>query len=200
VEIEFGPPLRFAPHAPRLQRRTRVRQTQALRSSHAAKRLICGDVRWRLPVRMRIRHPVEEGHVHSLAAKGQACSARPPAASPAPDLCHEPRAYPAADGKMGSTARSLCCMYARVEQSGRASLGSVPAAERTAAMYAMRRVVGVCAKDNMGLSTPSSGLHVMRPRSHSEGDGGRRPDAARTHSVHTPRHPVSITLAVVRPG
>jgi hypothetical protein len=41
---EFGPPTCFAPHAPRLQRRTRVHDTHALRSSYAAKRLACGDV------------------------------------------------------------------------------------------------------------------------------------------------------------
>jgi len=52
---------------------------------------------------------------------------------------------------MGSTTQSRCSVCARVELSGRASLGSVPAAERTVAMYAMRRVVGVCAKDSMGL-------------------------------------------------
>jgi hypothetical protein len=86
---------------------------------------------------------------------------------------------------MGSTARRRCSVCVRVELSGRATLGSVPAAESTTAMYAMRRVVGVCAKESMALSTPSSGLHVTRPRSHSEDDTGRRPDAARTHSVRT---------------
>jgi hypothetical protein len=102
---------------------------------------------------------------------------------------------------MGSTARRRCSVCARVELSGRATLGSVPAAESTTAMYAMRRVVGVCAKESMALSTPSSGLHVMRPRSHSEDDTGRRPDAARTHSVRTrpprrvdhPRRLVGVT-------